>query len=110
MNVRGAPLIALVALLGLSVDLVAKYGLDKDDEGVEAYIIEKIEYLKTSRPTAVNLFNAMDELKGLVKGLGGKGVVGAVKDLAERWVQQGAKRRVSGINVSYRAAHMIEGH
>jgi len=26
------------------------------------YITQKIEYLKTSRPTAVNLFNAMDEL------------------------------------------------
>lgn len=56
MNVRGAPLIALVALLGLTVDLAST----QQNKG---YALEKIEFLKTSRPTAVNLFNAMEEVR-----------------------------------------------
>lgn len=88
MNVRGAPLIALVALLGLTVDLVSKYGLTGDDPSLEGYVMEQIAFLKTSRPTAVNLFNAMDELEGVVKGLGGKGIVEAVKSLSERYLEE----------------------
>ena len=56
MNVRGAPLIALVALLGLSVDLHTV------PSPTLAHALAQIAYLKTSRPTAVNLFNALDEL------------------------------------------------
>lgn len=67
MQIRGAPLIAIVALLGLSVDLHSNPTTtaslaDKDVTGILALIREKMAYLKTSRPTAVNLSNALLEV------------------------------------------------
>mmetsp|Transcript_24328 Transcript_24328/g.57259 ORF Transcript_24328/g.57259 Transcript_24328/m.57259 type:complete len:377 (+) Transcript_24328:107-1237(+) len=67
MQIRGAPLIAIVALLGLSVDMHTNQKsveeLEKLD-GVDALLNwtrEKMAYLKSSRPTAVNLSNALNE-------------------------------------------------
>ena len=37
------------------------------------WILEQLEYLKTSRPTAVNLFNDCARLAAFVKGLEGTG-------------------------------------
>merc|ERR1712238_154914 len=67
------PLIAIVACLGLSVDLAtnsstkAKLSKAADNDAVYEIFTEKVEYLKTSRPTAVNLFNALEELTASVK-------------------------------------------
>ena len=36
-------------------------------DDVRAYIYRKMAYLKTPQPTAVNLFNAIEELKDIVK-------------------------------------------
>ena len=72
MQVRGAPLIAIVACLGLAVDLSSML-LDGDAPEVEEVLktLEaKCAYLRTSRPTAVNLFNALDELSASVKDSG----------------------------------------
>mmetsp|Transcript_31929 Transcript_31929/g.48156 ORF Transcript_31929/g.48156 Transcript_31929/m.48156 type:complete len:292 (-) Transcript_31929:66-941(-) len=73
MRIRGAPLIAIVAVLGLAVELTSNAktvkeldGLTGGVEEVKAFVFQKMDYLKTSRPTAVNLFNAMEELKGIV--------------------------------------------
>eukprot|EP00980_Cylindrotheca_fusiformis_P003879 scaffold860_cov111-Cylindrotheca_fusiformis.AAC.5 len=69
MQIRGAPLIAIVALLGLSVDLntnsktIKELDDLKDSAKVLRYIQDKMAYLKTSRPTAVNLSNALEELE-----------------------------------------------
>lgn len=69
MQIRGAPLIAIVALLGLSVDIhtnaksieeLEKFG---DVDGLLGWIREKMAYLKNSRPTAVNLTNALNEVE-----------------------------------------------
>jgi 5-methylthioribose kinase len=79
----GAPLIAIVAALGLAVDLSTSSCTDDLDQiekmhgpdhagAVMAYITGKMDYLCTSRPTAVNLFNAMEEIKA--------GLVTAAKD------------------------------
>ena len=68
-RIRGAPLIAIVAVLGLAVDLTSN---DEAISGLNAapdakqFIYAKMDYLKTSRPTAVNLFNAIQELKDIV--------------------------------------------
>jgi S-methyl-5-thioribose-1-phosphate isomerase len=73
MQVRGAPLIAIVAVLGLAVDVVSEKTSQElsscttedggeDDQKMLLVIQKKVDYLRTSRPTAVNLFNAMDEL------------------------------------------------
>lgn len=78
MQIRGAPLIAIVACLGLSVDLatnpktIAALESVSSTEEIQAFIFDKMEYLKTSRPTAVNLFNAMDELTDIIKAAGDK--------------------------------------
>lgn len=73
MQIRGAPLIAIVAVLGLAVDVVSEKTSQElsscttDDGGEDGqkmllFIQKKVDYLRTSRPTAVNLFNAMDGL------------------------------------------------
>lgn len=74
MQIRGAPLIAIVAVLGLAVDcnthektLATLDGLDQaDGDAIFAFFQEKLDYLATSRPTAVNLFNALEEVKGIL--------------------------------------------
>jgi 5-methylthioribose kinase len=74
MQIRGAPLIAIVASLGLAVDLVSPASTmdldsmismhgDRHGPVILSYIQGKIDYLETSRPTAVNLFNALSELR-----------------------------------------------
>ena len=75
---KGAPLIAIVAILGLSVDMntnaktiqeLDKLASDGDSssgggaDGLLGWIREKMAYLKSSRPTAVNLTNALNELE-----------------------------------------------
>lgn len=56
MQVRGAPLIGIVAALGLAVEAFRKDDL-KSADAAAAWIQERLTYLKTSRPTAVNLSN-----------------------------------------------------
>jgi 5-methylthioribose kinase len=63
-------LIAIVAVLGLAVDLNANEktikemdALEGGSPALESYIRSKMDYLATSRPTAVNLFNALEEVQ-----------------------------------------------
>lgn len=68
MTVRGAPAIAIVAALSLAVELYnipRKYFSEAQDT-VE-FIVEKLNYLEGSRPTAVNLFEATSKLRALVR-------------------------------------------
>ena len=65
MRTRGAPAIAIVAALSLAVELLNIKLSDQADE-VAAFIVEKLEYLVTSRPTAVNLADAAKKLKKIV--------------------------------------------
>eukprot|EP00624_Nannochloropsis_granulata_P003290 evm.model.NODE_26705_length_16864_cov_26.966438.3 len=69
MNVRGAPLIAIVAILGLAVEMSAKEEGFASLDAAATWLAEAAEYLKTSRPTAVNLFTAMDEVVALSKAV-----------------------------------------
>ena len=57
MVVRGAPLIGVTAAYGIYLA-----NLNFKDGDFEKYISEKAEYLKLSRPTAVNLAYAVDEM------------------------------------------------
>jgi S-methyl-5-thioribose-1-phosphate isomerase len=74
MQIRGAPLIAIVAVLGLAVDLNANEktvdeldAMDANDkDSLLEYIQKKMDYLATARPTAVNVFNALDEVKNVL--------------------------------------------
>ncbi|GAB7349678.1 hypothetical protein MBLNU459_g0350t1 [Dothideomycetes sp. NU459] len=70
MRTRGAPAIAIVAALGLAVELeliAAKNELSTIAEEVELFIKEKLQYLVTSRPTAVNLADAARKLTKTVE-------------------------------------------
>jgi len=66
MRTRGAPAIALVAALGLAVELT-NTTISSIPEELQVYIIEKTDYLVTSRPTAVNLADASKKLKIVVE-------------------------------------------
>ncbi|KAL2859771.1 S-methyl-5-thioribose-1-phosphate isomerase [Aspergillus lucknowensis] len=69
MQVRGAPAIAIVAALSLASELqglaIGKK-LPSSAEDVEAFIIERLHYLVSSRPTAVNLSDAARKLEAIV--------------------------------------------
>jgi methylthioribose-1-phosphate isomerase len=62
-------LIAIVAALGLAVEAYHKKASFQSNKAVVDYFYERFEYLRTSRPTAVNLFTATDELKATVQAL-----------------------------------------
>src|SRR5688572_30264619 len=66
MKVRGAPAIGIVAALSLVIDILQSSNqtnpIFKDQESLKHYIKSSLEHLKTSRPTAVNLFRALDIL------------------------------------------------
>ena len=66
MQVRGAPLIAIVAALGLAVDAFNSKHLFATTEEARSFLLQNIEHLRTSRPTAVNLFVATDELTEII--------------------------------------------
>lgn len=61
LRVRGAPAIGIAAGYGVIVGLQTV--ADKSPEEFEARFNEVVEYLAGSRPTAVNLFWALDRLK-----------------------------------------------
>ncbi|KAF7541542.1 hypothetical protein G7Z17_g11941 [Cylindrodendrum hubeiense] len=76
MRTRGAPAIAIVASLGLAVELFnGSLTTTSADEAI-AQIDEALDYLKESRPTAVDLTNAINQLKARIRAVGS----GASKD------------------------------
>ncbi|SHF44364.1 methylthioribose-1-phosphate isomerase [Mariniphaga anaerophila] len=62
MAVRGAPLIGVTAAYGMYLALLNFRG-----SSLEEYLDEKATYLKTARPTAVNLAFAVDEMLKFMK-------------------------------------------
>ncbi|XP_013776970.1 methylthioribose-1-phosphate isomerase-like isoform X2 [Limulus polyphemus] len=64
MKVRGAPAIANVAVLGVAVELNEKDFNSK--EQLYEVVKEQLEYLQTSRPTAINLRNAANRIISLL--------------------------------------------
>lgn len=67
MRVRGAPAIAIVASLGLAVELTNSPVPGSSADEVIAHIDQSLDYLKTSRPTAVDLTNAINQLKRTIR-------------------------------------------
>ncbi|GAQ07769.1 methylthioribose-1-phosphate isomerase [Aspergillus lentulus] len=69
MRVRGAPAIAIVAALALASELNTLIVHDKLSSGAEEvklFIREKLDYLVSSRPTAVNLSDAARKLESTI--------------------------------------------
>ena len=75
LRVRGAPAIGIAAAYGVVVGL-QKSGDDDADKFWKTFN-ESADYLATSRPTAVNLFWALDRLRALGKSLEGTPVAKA---------------------------------
>ncbi|KAG0370840.1 Methylthioribose-1-phosphate isomerase [Gamsiella multidivaricata] len=99
MKVRGAPAIAIVAALTLAVVLVQSSTSSSlsTAEQAKQFIEESLGYLKTSRPTAVNLFDAAHKLaagvraKAKADGATGQDVVQKYLELAERMLEEDVK-------------------
>ncbi|KAI0175481.1 methylthioribose-1-phosphate isomerase [Hypoxylon sp. FL1284] len=81
MRVRGAPAIAIVAALAHGVELYnGSCKASTTDEAI-SYIDSRLDYLKQSRPTAVDLTNAITHLKRTVRAVD---VSGKEKDASGR--------------------------
>ncbi|GAP92063.2 putative methylthioribose-1-phosphate isomerase [Rosellinia necatrix] len=76
MRVRGAPAIAIVAALAHGVELYHGGCTGSTAEETRSYIDARLDYLKQSRPTAVDLTNAIAHLKSVARGVD----VGALAD------------------------------
>ncbi|KAL4896383.1 Methylthioribose-1-phosphate isomerase [Aspergillus ambiguus] len=92
MRVRGAPAIAIVAALALASELhhlTTHNQLSPNAEDVQVFVTEKLRYLVSSRPTAVNLSDAARKLETVVAesarapSATGKAVAGAFIQAAE---------------------------
>lgn len=72
MQVRGAPLIAMVSALGLAAEATTRLKSEGSKPAQEActWLRGRTSFLRTSRPTAVNLFNAMEDLEAVVDAAG----------------------------------------
>lgn len=71
MQVRGAPAIGIAAAYG--VVLAARSWFDADPRGWRASIEGDLEALARSRPTAVNLFWALDRMREAIAAVGTEG-------------------------------------
>ncbi|KAK5104750.1 S-methyl-5-thioribose-1-phosphate isomerase [Lithohypha guttulata] len=66
MKVRGAPAIAIVAALSLATELSQPNYSASSASSAKDHIIGRLQYLKKSRPTAVNLGDAVGKLSKIV--------------------------------------------
>ena len=65
LRVRGAPAIGVAAAYGTVLGL--QKAVEADRPGFDRRLGDAVEYLSTSRPTAVNLFWALDRLRGVAR-------------------------------------------
>src|SRR5262249_2902006 len=66
LRVRGAPAIGVAAAMGVVLGM--QQFTDRTRGAYARRLHEVTDYLRTSRPTAVNLFWALDRMEGVVKG------------------------------------------
>ena len=86
MIVRGAPAIGIAGAYGI---VLYAMELQKQNLSVEEFkkqLIEKADYMATSRPTAVNLMWACEQLKELIKN-SDKNIEDLIKDLTEKSIE-----------------------
>ncbi|PIA27628.1 hypothetical protein AQUCO_07600058v1 [Aquilegia coerulea] len=66
MVVRGAPAIAIAAALSLAVEAFNMQPYNGTSEEAASFLVNKLDYLVSSRPTAVNLSDAAIKLKDII--------------------------------------------
>lgn len=64
LQVRGAPAIGIAAAMGVATAIQSQEG---NTPGLAAAALAAADYLATSRPTAVNLFWALDRMRGVIR-------------------------------------------
>lgn len=97
MRTRGAPAIAIVASLGLAVELHNGSCVATTAEDTISFIDEALDYLKESRPTAVDLTNAINQLKARTRETGSSKdeIVKAFIEEAEKIFEKDLKTNLS---------------
>ena len=117
MQVRGAPLIAITAALGLAVEAENRRSEFSTAADAAAFLLKSMDYLRTSRPTAVNLFIAMDALTALVNIKLDLGDVSA-SDLITAYIEAAEKilvddiagNRAMGLHGAKRILQLVDRH
>jgi methylthioribose-1-phosphate isomerase len=71
LRVRGAPAIGIAAAYGVVIGQLSAVSRNEDD--FFARLVEVVSYLASSRPTAVNLFWALERMKAKAQSLRGSG-------------------------------------
>ncbi|KAI9249492.1 Methylthioribose-1-phosphate isomerase [Phascolomyces articulosus] len=115
MKTRGAPAIAIVAALSLAVDAHAR--LEKNEfksvDEAKDFLLSSLEYLKTSRPTAVNLFDTAGKFATLINKLVQNGAQ-EPKDLVMPIVEAAEQMLVDDVqdnkNIGKHGAEYIVNH
>lgn len=70
MQVRGAPAIAIVGAFAVVVDTFNYLHSKTDDRDID-HLFQSLDYLISSRPTAVNLANAINDIKKILASYNG---------------------------------------
>lgn len=107
MKVRGAPAIAIVAMLALSAELFAldKAGkIPNSSAETKEYISKKLAYLLTSRPTAVNLSDAARKLEALVTEQANK-AESSGKDVVDVFIRASEEMLVKDLQDNQQIGH-----
>ncbi|XP_067677078.1 methylthioribose-1-phosphate isomerase-like [Haliotis asinina] len=110
MQVRGAPAIAIVGCLSLAVELTDN-GEHNTVGDLSPFICDRLQYLVTARPTAVNMSEASKRLSSLVKDMAVEPGQ-TVDDLRERFIKECEDMLVKDIAVNknigkYGADHLL---
>ena len=86
MIVRGAPAIGIAGAQGVVLYAVEGRGKYDNIGEYKQWLIEKADYMATSRPTAVNLMWACEEQKKIIKN-STSDIEGLIKELTEKAVE-----------------------
>ncbi|KAL0938288.1 S-methyl-5-thioribose-1-phosphate isomerase [Colletotrichum truncatum] len=98
MRVRGAPAIAIVAALAHAVELHNGSCTASSAQDTVSYIDSRLDYLKESRPTAVDLTNAINQLKARIRTApqdDAKSIIAAYIEEAEKILQKDLQTNLS---------------
>ena len=95
MVVRGAPAIGITAAYGIAIAALSFDGSQKD--AFIEHLYKSIEYLSKTRPTAVNLFWALDRMKKLISGISGLDI----HAITERIVEEAEEIEDDDLKINY---------
>ena len=82
LSVRGAPALGVSAAFGVLLGIKSFRG--RDTKSFIAYVHKTCDYIGTSRPTAVNLFNALDQMREVLSLYADASVAELKKHLKDR--------------------------